>query len=527
MFVLIIAVLIIHSCKKDKLEQAKAINTINPAISQAKQWYDSTFTSASSNSKQSTQSVGSRYRDWSKKFLPYWAGASIFSQDGLTFIELPAIKKGDMALAYTKPKDTANFDFGRSGTLTHLLIVKQQNNLSMYAMTILADTSYLKGDYSKLAHNSYQSMDSNFTGAVLFNQMDGTFVNGWRYRNGVVTSRLSFAPSGSMATQNTNRLKVDVTQPIPPGCGAIVVVTLWEDCSYYTSDVTDSHPFNCYTYTTTDVYADCSNSTSPVGGTTSGGSAPPPPPCVPPPAVPPTTPPANSTASVKGKLIINIAQPLPGSGGTTTPPPPLQPCITVAKPVTTTTTTPKITDSIKNACLHAMVEATISGNVTNQINSIIQNVFGGSTTMNITFIDVNNLPANVDGYTNINGGIVNGSLNIQIQLDNNHLPSYSQQYIARVIMHEALHAYLTANNMLGNLQHEDMMVNYVTKIASSLQQMFPGLSSIDAKNLALGGLQPSATFQTTIETDMGLLGSFEATNLAYSIGPGGLRCPNN
>jgi hypothetical protein len=134
------------------------------------------------------------------------------------------------------------------------------------------------------------------------------------------------------------------------------------------------------------------------------------------------------------------------------PPPPLpggivDPTNQIGTPVTScpvnsmVTVTEKITDSVKNACLRSMVEATISSNITSQINSIIQKVFGGSATMNISFVDVNTLPSNADGFTNTNGGIINGVLNVQIQLDNNHLPSYSQQYIARVIMHEALHAY--------------------------------------------------------------------------------------
>jgi hypothetical protein len=69
-----------------------------------------------------------------------------------------------------------------------------------------------------------------------------------------------------------------------------------------------------------------------------------------------------------------------------------------------------------------------------------------------------------------------------------------------------------------------MIINYVTQMATSLQQMFPGLSDPDAQNLALGGLQLTSTFRTTIENDMKLSGSFHATNLAYAIGSRGLRC---
>ena len=84
--------------------------------------------------------------------------------------------------------------------------------------------------------------------------------------------------------------------------------------------------------------------------------------------------------------------------------------------------------------------------------------------------------------------------------------------------------YLDAKGISDQLQHEDIMVSYITKMASSLQQMFPGLNSTDAKNLSLGGLQVTNTFQNQIASDMGLDGTFVSTNLAYSIGSLGTRC---
>jgi hypothetical protein len=441
----------------------------------------------------------------------------------VTYIEIPALKKGDMAMSFSNP-DPKKFDFSKSGTLTSLLIV----NYKMYAMTILADSEYLKGNYNKLKDNTYQKMEKDFSGSVFFSLMDGTFVNGWRYQNGTITRQYSPYTSNHNVILTTGRLKVDVAG-IPPGCGAIITVTLWEDCAYLGSDVNFQNPFDCHYYTTTDVVADCPVS-APSGGSSggSGGTAPPPPPCIPPnlvpptPTAPPTTPSGTpAEASTRSKLVINVALPPPG-GGTPAPTPQPQPCNTTNNPVTPVPAT--ITNKVKNPCLHGLVEATISSGVTNQINSLIQNVFGGSTTMNLTFIDVNTLPIFADGYTNNNGGIISGKLNVEIQLDANHLPSFSQEYIARVIMHEALHAYLDANGMVDALQHEDMIINYVTKMAAALQQIFPHLGVVDAKNLALGGLQLTTTFQNTIENDMGLSGTFAATNIAYSQGSLGTRC---
>jgi hypothetical protein len=506
--IIVSAALVIHSCKKDKPELSKTIAINDPTISRAKLWYDSTYTVANTNTKISTQSIGKPSNDWNKMFKPYWAKANKFTQDGMTIVELPALKEGNMAMSFLKV-DSSKFDFSKSGSLTSLLIIEYQNNFTMYAMTILADSSYLKGDYSKLQNNTYQKKDKDFTGRVYFNRMDGSLVNGWRYINGKITATItagSNSNSSGQAIQSINKMRTDVAEA---SCSIYIVSTYWQSCDYW-----DNAPdvlFNCTYYTTTQAYPEC-DITDPSTG--SGGGTTPPPPCVPPPAV--------AVLSIRnGGLVINVAAPPTGGGGTTPAP---QPCPTNPPP----TTPEKITDSVTNPCLRSMVEATISANVTNQINSLIQNVFGGSTTMNITFVD-GALSPNIDGQSTIpTAGVVNGAINVTIQLDNTHLPSYSQQYIARVIMHEALHAYITATSGTANttnaLQHESMMQNYVVQMATSLQQMFPGLSTTDANNLALGGLYDAATYITTIETNLGLLGSFEAANLAYSIGSLGNRC---
>ena len=184
-----------------------------------------------------------------------------------------------------------------------------------------------------------------------------------------------------------------------------------------------------------------------------------------------------------------------------------------------------VVNNVENPCLKSMVDATVNADISTQINNLIQGVFGTSTSLNIKFIDVTTLPDYVDGYT-VPDLVVgtNGSINLTIQLNQNTMPHYSQEYIARVIMHEAIHAYMIANDIPLAAQHEDMIVNYTTRMAASLQQMFPNLSEGDAKRLSLGGLWMTPTYTNTIANDMGLSGSVDATLLAYSIGPNGIRC---
>ena len=126
-------------------------------ISLAKQWHNAKYPATMGNSKLATQSLGGgSAQDWSKTFSPYWDKANTFLIDSLTFIELPALKKGNMAMSLNPSIDPTKFNFNTSGSLTSLIIVNKSGVFYIYAMTILADSSYLKGDYHKVSNNTYR-----------------------------------------------------------------------------------------------------------------------------------------------------------------------------------------------------------------------------------------------------------------------------------------------------------------------------------------------------------------------------------
>lgn len=338
-----------------------------------------------------------------------------------------------------------------------------------------------------------------FSGIVTVEDWRGNYIKGMQYSQGKIAKML-----GAPETQNTKVAVNGVKKTNDFVCTTIDYYTV----SYSTSSVkvktNDVWVHYDYSETTCAIVWSDSGGGDPIdysgiGGGTTGCPVP--------------TGPLTPDPWQQGlKHVINAMGTGPVSGNC----PPTQ--------VSETSTT-IIRNLVLDSCLKKMVDSTISANVQNQVNTLIQKVFGSSTKLNISFIDVDTLPNYVDGKTDVNGGMDSrGNLNVTILLNRNVMPAYSQQYIARVIMHEALHAYLEASGTLDRLQHEDMMKTYVTTMAASLQQMFSGLSDTDAKNLALGGLQISTAFQNTIATDLNLLGSFAATQLAYSVGSSGKRC---
>ncbi|RFZ83128.1 hypothetical protein DYU05_13350 [Mucilaginibacter terrenus] len=498
-----------YSCRKDSMhggmaesEEALATHGVNLKVIQQK--YNNSIAqnlkTSSVTPDQLKNIVGSIDVDWST-FVLY------NNADSSQTIEF-SVPDDHSLLLPGRAVDTARY---RSKTSAVFILKSDTVNAAFFMKTVENGTT--PGYVSTLTDFHYKHIPAGFSGNVLYFTLGRNFINGYAFVGGSISKALSVsAIVGSQQVNSTRPVKTDTYMYV--NC----TEETWD--IYYTTIFEGVVTHRDYAYSITFTYCDLADdggggSFPPGGGVTGDGGVNP--------NLPPLCPPAPAVAAVKGKIIINL---MPGGGGGsgggggggTTP------CVVPQPPAPPTTAT--VTNNIKNACLKSMVNSTISAGVSNQINTLIQNVFGSSTKMNLTFEESSTLIAEADGFTVPPPPMVNGALDVTVQLDVNHLPSYSQEYIARVIMHEALHAYMFANSINLNVQHEDMAINYVTKMGAALQQMFPGLSSQDAKNLSLGGLQLTTEFKNKIASDMGLLGSFEAINLAYAIGGSGTRCNN-
>lgn len=56
-----------------------------------------------------------------------------------------------------------------------------------FTMTIIPNLSYLEKTKFKPFYNTYVQTDKDFSGVILFHDLDGSFANGWRYTNGKIT----------------------------------------------------------------------------------------------------------------------------------------------------------------------------------------------------------------------------------------------------------------------------------------------------------------------------------------------------
>jgi hypothetical protein len=214
-FVLLCTVLIINSCKKDNTVKTQTALT-NPAVLQAKTWYESTYP-VNTGSKLTTQSVNttnSGVFDYSQYVKPYWSHAATYSRLNKNVVEIPIDPSVKLGSAFKN--QTANQEiYPKENSRSSFLLLSNNKNYDAYIMTIYADPSYLKNDTSKLSHNTYLKHDADFTGLVLYFTPKGQYVSGFAYKNGkLIIPASAVAPSSGQTVQSvkTPNLKTNVEQ---------------------------------------------------------------------------------------------------------------------------------------------------------------------------------------------------------------------------------------------------------------------------------------------------------------------------
>lgn len=187
---------IINSCKKEEKQTQLDVATVNK-ISQTKAWYQKTYPVTVSKSDLKTQGLSSSgSNDFSQVLKPDWEQAAAYSRLNSEVVEMPLDSAAKLALV-DKNVNINTFDFNKSYSKSSFLILNDGSNYSAYIMTIVADSSYLKNDFSKLSNNTYRKHDKDFTGYLLYYTPKGVFVSGWHYQNGKINKALSATTSSS------------------------------------------------------------------------------------------------------------------------------------------------------------------------------------------------------------------------------------------------------------------------------------------------------------------------------------------
>jgi hypothetical protein len=78
-------------------------------------------------------------------------------------------------------------------SVSKLVVMKDKKTkaINSFVMTMIADKKYLEKNPKKLGENSYFSKDNDYSGYVLFNELNGKFTNGWKLTDGIVTHKVT------------------------------------------------------------------------------------------------------------------------------------------------------------------------------------------------------------------------------------------------------------------------------------------------------------------------------------------------
>jgi len=154
-FILILIAFALYSCRKD----SKSDTQLLPAVTVAKAWYENTYpVIAGENGKIIAQSAGGRL-DLSQLIKPDWQHSTSYVSDNKNVIEMPVDPGSKFASTFKIGNKSLNKAYSRS----YYLLINDSKKYDAYILTIIADSSYVNNDLSKLAHNTYRKQDADFS----------------------------------------------------------------------------------------------------------------------------------------------------------------------------------------------------------------------------------------------------------------------------------------------------------------------------------------------------------------------------
>ncbi|MFC3417286.1 hypothetical protein [Algoriphagus hitonicola] len=434
-----LGVLLLSSCLEDENEQA--FQKINPEIEAAKSWYESF--------DKEYQSVGNARQSSRAKGKPDWSQSKIYRQaDGKKVIEVRFdFEQIDI------PSHLKTEALSRNSVLQTLLLYPKENGTYIpYFLVIYPDDPNFQFEQEDFHRGAYQSIPEDFSGVYRFYRWNGNFIGGWRIKNGVKTHRLKELKSKT--TSKSSRISSGTLY-----CYVIEMTwytyTCFEGigCTTPEEDGRDITGVECEYVLAPP---------SPIDPDTGGGGG--------------GTPPSGNECEQPEGNILDVP-------------------VECEEEDEEEEELFKIENNVRNICIRGPVQEAISQDFKTQISDIIQSCFAQSENVNITIIDVDHLPNDIDGTHS--GFGVNGNWDLTIKLNRNILQNSSKEYIMATVFHEFLHAYFTLvlDEDLGgdSNEHRLMASQYLDTLSQTLMNIF-GMGLNEAKALSWGGLEETLNF---------------------------------
>jgi len=154
------------------------------------------------------------------------------------------------------------------------------------------------------------------------------------------------------------------------------------------------------------------------------------------------------------------------------------------EPAPTVSSVQTISYNVQNPCITAVYNHITEQVLKSKLASMLQ-TFQTSTLININITSNNDLPANVyaEAYGDGDG------TNYNIELNTDVLANCSQEFIAMIFYHEAIHVFLKDNqdtwNTTNSSEHLEMLSTYFDQITSAITEAYPSMPRKDAYAIIL------------------------------------------
>nr|WP_295875941.1 hypothetical protein [uncultured Chitinophaga sp.] len=187
----------------------------------------------------------------------------------------------------------------------------------------------------------------------------------------------------------------------------------------------------------------------------------------------------------------------------------------------------EIQNNLTNPCFISALNSVSSGTLQSQVSDILRNIFNQSDRLNARFYE-EPMADTIDGITTASFTLTDGktTTNMNITLNSKLITKFnsSKEYIVATILHEVIHAYLLAKKVNPLVDHNEMGLFYIDKMASGIKTVFPTISDDNAKALAWGGVHESYAWKQLVRTSPTAAQKIIEINKNYRTSVSGTKC---
>jgi hypothetical protein len=371
-----------------------------------------------------------------------------------------------------------------NASFDRLIIYKNELGVtSQKVVTYAPDADYLKKHNGQIKHNRIDKLDNDFSGYLQYRDWDGSIAFILRIENGKAVKKMvpsqSLAPSAiaQRTTAVTSSSQAKTMNLKVRECDEWTIRFEWEQWCYYPDNASSPSYCDPPEVSNVQVFPNC---------------------------------PAGDGGGTVNNNTVDCTDPTNFDNGV------CQPANMV--PLDTA-------NKVTNPCITAALALALGKDVKSKIKGLMTNTFLANSTVNLTFYSLP-VPATspngaADAYSRKAG---NDPLEQLIVFNDTKLKNKSQEFKVATVYHEVLHAYLSilfTKDTNGILvipnQHENMIYNYLTMMATDLRSVFPTMTESDANALAWGGLEGTSRYSLISETQRQAIGD---VNTKYSTKPG-------